>query len=54
MHFMTMGAIVIYKSIAPVLMKPSEIPGELKAMGSEVTGTVAAEIERLILKAIGI
>jgi TetR/AcrR family transcriptional regulator len=53
-HFMTMGAIVIYKSIAPVLMRRSEIPEELKAMGSEVAGTVAAEIERLILKAISI
>ena len=53
-HFMTMGAIVIYKSIAPVLMRRSEMPGELKAMGTEITGTVAAEIERLILKAISI
>jgi TetR/AcrR family transcriptional regulator len=53
-HFMTMGAIVIYKSIAPVLMGRSEIPEELRAMGGDVTGAVAAEVERLILKAISI
>jgi TetR/AcrR family transcriptional regulator len=53
-HFMTMGAIIIYKSIAPVLLGRTETPEVLKAMGCEVTGTVAAEVERLILKAISI
>ncbi len=53
-HFMTMGAIVIYKSLAPVLVGRSEMPEELKAMGCEITGPVAAEVERLILKAISI
>jgi TetR/AcrR family transcriptional regulator len=53
-HFMTMGAIVIYKSLAPVLMNAPKIPEDLKVMVSEITGTVEAEVERLILKAISI
>ena len=53
-HFMTMGAIVIYKSIAPVLLGGPEISEDLKAMVCEDTGTVAVEVERLILKAISI
>jgi TetR/AcrR family transcriptional regulator len=53
-HFMTIGAIVIYKSIAPVMLGGPDIPDDLKAMGCEVSGTIAAEVERLILKAISI
>jgi TetR/AcrR family transcriptional regulator len=51
-HFMTIGAIVIYKSIAPVIMEKAEIPDDLKAMGCDVSGAVATEVGRLILKAI--
>lgn len=53
-HFMAIGAIILYKSIAPVMMGVPEIPGVLKDMGCEVSGPVAKEVERLILKAISI
>ncbi len=53
-HFMAIGAIVIYKSLAPVMLEGTVMPHELKSMGCEVSGTVAEEVERLILKAISI
>lgn len=53
-HFMAIGAIVIYKSIAPVMLGGPDIPDDLKYMGCEVSGVVSAEVERLILKAISI
>lgn len=51
-HFMAIGAAVIYKSVAPLVLATQEVPEELKGVGENVSGTVAKEIERLILKAL--
>ncbi len=51
-HFMTLGATVIYKTIVPVLAAADKAPAELKRLDRNLSGQVAQEIERLILKAI--
>lgn len=51
-HFMAIGATVIYKSVAPMMFATQEIPEELRNIGENVSGVVAGEIERLILKAL--
>ncbi|HOI05624.1 MAG TPA: TetR/AcrR family transcriptional regulator [Deltaproteobacteria bacterium] len=52
-HFMAIGATVVYKVMLPVLQAGGQIPEELrKGMGSEVSGLAAREIEKLILKAV--
>lgn len=51
-HFMTIGAAVIYKTIAPVLLSARQAPDELKSFGKDVSGQVIQEVEKLILRAI--
>lgn len=51
-HFMTLGATVIYKAVVPVLAAAREAPVELRHLDSNISGQVAREIERLILKAV--
>ena len=51
-HFMAIGATVIYKTIAPILLAAQHVPEELKDLNKNVSGKIAAEIERLILNAI--
>jgi AcrR family transcriptional regulator len=51
-HFMAIGATVIYKTIAPILLAAQHVPEELKDLNKNVSGTIAAEIEKLILNAI--
>ena len=51
-HFMAIGATVIYKTIAPILLAAQQVPEELKDLDRNVSGRVAAEIEKLILNAI--
>jgi hypothetical protein len=49
---MAIGATVIYKTIAPILLAAQHVPEELKDLNKNVSGTIAAEIEKLILNAI--
>ena len=51
-HFMAIGATVIYKTIAPILLAAQQVPEELKDLNKNVSGAIAAEIEKLILNAI--
>lgn len=51
-HFMAIGATVIYKTVIPLVMASGEAPDELKGMGNDVSGLAARETEKLILKAI--
>lgn len=53
-HFMAVGATVIYKSIAPIMQSKREIPAEMKGATENVSGAIADEIERLILKALSV
>ncbi len=50
-HFMAIGATVIYKTIAPILLAAQQVPEELKDLNKNVSGKIAAEIEKLILNA---
>lgn len=51
-HFMAIGATVIYKIIAPILKTAKQLPEGLKELSENVSGEIAGEIEKLILKAI--
>jgi TetR/AcrR family transcriptional regulator len=51
-HFMIMGAIIIYKTIVPVIFSGPAIPKILKGINKNVSGSIAQEIETLILRAI--
>ena len=51
-HFMAIGATVIYKTIAPILLAAQHVPEELKGLNKNVSGKIAEEIEKLILNAI--
>jgi TetR/AcrR family transcriptional regulator len=51
-HFMIMGAIIIYKTIVPVILSGPAIPKILKGINKNVSGSIAQEIETLILRAI--
>lgn len=50
-HFMTIGAAVIYKTIAPVLLSARQLPDELKSLDRDVSGQIIQEVEKLILRA---
>ena len=51
-HFMAIGATIVCKSVVPVVQASGQASAELKAMGGEVSGRAAREIENLIVKAI--
>ncbi|HXK48429.1 MAG TPA: TetR family transcriptional regulator [Deltaproteobacteria bacterium] len=51
-HFMAIGTTVIYKSIAPIMLANRGASDEAKDMGDRLSGDIADEIERLILKAL--
>lgn len=51
-HFMAIGATIIYKTMAPILLSVQQVPDELKGLDRDVTGMIAEEIEKLILRAI--
>jgi TetR/AcrR family transcriptional regulator len=51
-HFMAIGATVIYKTIAPILLAAQHVPEELKDLNKNVSGKIEAEIEKMILNAI--
>lgn len=50
-HFMAIGATVIYKTILPVLLSAKQVPNELKHNSKDLSGLVSREVEKLILKA---
>jgi AcrR family transcriptional regulator len=51
-HFMAIGATVIYKTIAPILLAAQQVPDELKDLDKNVSGAIAAQIQKLILNAL--
>jgi TetR/AcrR family transcriptional regulator len=51
-HFMAIGATVTSKAVIPIIQATGQAPEALKGVGSDVSGLAAAEIEKLILKAI--
>jgi TetR/AcrR family transcriptional regulator len=51
-HFMAIGGTIIYKTMAPILLSVQQVPDELKGLDGDVTGMIAEEIEKLILRAI--
>lgn len=51
-HFMVIGATIVCKSVVPVVQASGQAPEELEAMGGDVSGRAAREIENLIVKAI--
>jgi TetR/AcrR family transcriptional regulator len=51
-HFMAIGATVIYKTIAPILLASQHVPEELNNLNENVSGRIASDIEKLILNAI--
>ena len=51
-HFMAVGATIVCKSVVPVVQASGQASEELKALGGDVSGRAAREIENLIVKAI--
>lgn len=51
-HFMVIGATVIYKIFVPILLAAQHVPDNLKGIDKDVSGKIAKEIEKLILNAI--
>jgi TetR/AcrR family transcriptional regulator len=51
-HFMAIGATVIYKAVLPVIEASGQVPDDLKGLRSDMSGPAAREVEKLILKAI--
>ena len=51
-HFMTLGPNIIYKAITPIVMRNQNMPESLKTLEKNITGKIADEIEKLILRAI--
>lgn len=51
-HFMTLGPNIIYKAVAPIILNNRNMPKKLKNMEHDISGSVADEIEKLILRAI--
>ena len=51
-HLMVVGAFSFYKAGWPIRARLASLPNDLKRSDSQVSGTIAGEIEKLILKAI--
>jgi TetR/AcrR family transcriptional regulator len=51
-HFMTLGPNIIYKAISPIVLYKQNVPEELRTLEKNVSGKIADEIEKLILRAI--
>lgn len=51
-HFMAVGATIIYKTVVPLAMASGEAPDELEGMKGDFSGLAEKETEKLILKAI--
>ncbi|MGD2269215.1 MAG: TetR/AcrR family transcriptional regulator [Desulfobacterales bacterium] len=51
-HLMMVGAFGFYKAGWPIRSRLTDIPDDLKKLESQVSGKIASEIEKLILKAV--
>jgi TetR/AcrR family transcriptional regulator len=51
-HFMTLGPNILYKAVIPIILQNRNIPESLKTLEQDITGRIADEIEKLILRAI--
>jgi AcrR family transcriptional regulator len=51
-HIMVMGAMVTYKTSAPIRAKYNWLPAGIKKLDDKISGTIAGEIENLILRAV--
>jgi len=51
-HFMAIGATVIYKTLAPKILAAQGLAGDMGGVPADVSGTIADEIGRLVLKAL--
>ncbi|HYA15262.1 MAG TPA: TetR/AcrR family transcriptional regulator [Syntrophales bacterium] len=51
-HIMIIGAMIIFKTSAPIRARYDWIPKPIRSMHDKVSGNIAGEIEKLILKAV--
>ena len=51
-HLMVVGAIITYKTSAPIRMRYDWLPETIRNLDDRISGTIIDEIERLILKAV--
>jgi TetR/AcrR family transcriptional regulator len=51
-HFMTLGPNIMYKAVVPIILQNRNIPEALKTLEQDISGRIADEIEKLILRAI--
>lgn len=51
-HFMAIGATVIYKTLAPKILAAQGLAGDMGGVPADVSGKIAHEIGRLVLKAL--
>ena len=51
-HIMVMGAMITYKTSAPIRARYNWLPVGIKRLDDRISGDVAGEIEKLILKAV--
>lgn len=51
-HIMVMGAMITYKTSAPIRARYNWLPAGIKKLDDRISGDVADEIEKLILKAV--
>jgi ABC-type long-subunit fatty acid transport system fused permease/ATPase subunit len=51
-HLMVVGAFSFYKTGWPIRTRLMSIPDDLKQIDTQVSGKIATEIEKLILKAV--
>jgi hypothetical protein len=51
-HLMVVGAFSFYKAAWPIRARLASLPNDLKQRDSQVSGDIASEMEKLILKAV--
>jgi AcrR family transcriptional regulator len=51
-HIMVIGAMITYKTSAPIRARYDWIPKAIRSMHDKISGNISGEIEKLILKAI--
>ncbi len=51
-HIMVIGAMITYKTSAPIRARYNWLPAGIKRLDDRISGDVAGEIEKLILKAV--
>lgn len=51
-HIMVIGAMITYKTSAPIRARYNWLPAGIKRLDDKISGDIAGEIERLILRAV--